>query len=176
MEWNDYNWTRPQIPDKPTFGYVKAGNMPHETLNFDFNKPVDTKEEVFGFLQSKGKPKLAKSKDEHDLIFFHSRKNIVGVYGYARYLEKKVEYEHLEFENKKHELNIVGKRDFSLGFVTEAYLKAEPEHLNNKEIRQSTIIYIEIDNAKKILSDVVNKYHKIISSKTDNILEKTTFS
>jgi hypothetical protein len=57
IEWNDFGWTQPQIPDEPSFGYTKKGNMPHDALNFKFDKPIDTEKKIFGYFQpGRGNP------------------------------------------------------------------------------------------------------------------------
>ena len=58
IEWNDYGWREPQIPSNPRFGYSRAGNMPHDTLNFAFDKIIDTSDTIYGFFQpGRGSPR-----------------------------------------------------------------------------------------------------------------------
>ena len=83
IEWNDYGWTRPQIPVKPSFGYAKNGNMPHDTLNFLFDKPVDSKDRIYGYFQISGRPRNFASSETNKMIFFYSKGKIVGFYGEA---------------------------------------------------------------------------------------------
>ncbi|MGA2308210.1 MAG: hypothetical protein ABSG57_01515 [Candidatus Bathyarchaeia archaeon] len=165
IEWNDYGWTKPQIPSNPSFGYAIDGNMPHDTLNFKFDKPADTGDNVYGYFQTGiGGPKeFLKCKDQDKIIFFYSRRKIVGAFGAAEYLSKTIEYDHNAFENGKHFLNIVGRRDLSLGFLKEAQLDSRPEYMNDKVMGRSNFIYISCTNAKRILEDVISKYQKIIA-------------
>lgn len=173
IAWNDHGWQQPQIPAGSGFGYVKQKKMPHDTLNFKPDKPVDTEDTIYGFLQTRGQPSgLVHGKIGKRIIFFSSlfksERRIVGLYGDAEYLIEPMEYQNPDFDENKQILNISGKKQVSLGFVKEAYLVAKPEYRNNHQMGQSGIIYVEQQNAKLILQDTIAAYKNELKNKPND--------
>jgi SpoVK/Ycf46/Vps4 family AAA+-type ATPase len=168
LAWNDYRWTKPQIPPESGHRYVAEGNMPSETLDFKFDKEVDTPEVVYGFFQCHGIPRaFAENKARGKIIFFYSNRKIVGIYGNAQFLENRVPYRNKEL-GEDVSFNISGERRMSLGFLPEAYIEALEPHINGKRVGQVGFNYLETSNAKRILEDVADKYEKIVELSPQN--------
>jgi Cdc6-like AAA superfamily ATPase len=170
IEWNDHGWTAPQIPDRPFSRYAKGGHVPHESLNFKFDKSIDTSDKVYGFFQpGRGTPRgFLKSTHKNKMIFFLSRRRIVGIYGDADFLDKPIKSKYDGFENGTLTSNISGKRGLSFRFLKEAYLRAIPEYMNNKRMGQSIFIYITLQNAERIIKDAIDRYVEIINADPQN--------
>jgi len=170
IEWNDHGWEKPQIPENPSFGYAKEGNMPHDTLNFKFDKPIDTKDRIYGFFQpGRGIPReFVESTQDNKIVFFYSRYKIVGIYGDANFLEEKKRFESKEFKEGMYHSNLSARRNLSLGFIKDAYLEANQEHLDNKRMGRSNFIYIKPKNAEKIILDAIEKYKEILKREPGN--------
>jgi hypothetical protein len=170
IEWNDFGWTQLQKPEDPSFGYTKDGNMPHETLNFNFDKPIDTSTRIYGYFQPGwGIPReFTESQATHKIIFFYSDKKIVGLYGNAEFLQEKKEYKNAEFIEGAYDANLSGDRDLSFGFLKKAYLQAKPEYLDDKRMGRSNFVYIGYENAHKIIRDAIAKYEEILLEEPEN--------
>jgi len=168
LAWNDHRWMEPQIPPKSGYRYVAKGNMPHETLDFKFDKAVDTPEVVYGFFQCHGTPRaFAENKGQGKIIFFHSNGRIVGIYGNAQFLEKGVLDKNTAIGGNVY-FNISGDRRVSFGFLPETYLDASEPHLNGQRVGQGGFNYLEPSNAKRILEDVIDRYEKIVKLNPPN--------
>lgn len=165
IEWNDFGWTKPQIPDKPSFGYTKEGNVPHDSLNFKFDKPIDTNEKVYGYFQpGRGNPTGFIKSTDKKIIFFLSRKMIVGIYGNAEYYEKRLSFANNDFKEGRYNADISGDKDMSFGFIKDCYLNAKPEYMNGKRMGRSNFIYVTQQNAEKLLQDILKTYEKFLSN------------
>lgn len=91
ISWNSNQW-RGVSDDKTGFGWVKGGNIPGESWNFDFENEDNVDGLVHGFCQFKNPPKSSEMYGH--LVIFSSKdvasdkeNKIVGVYGKANVLK-----------------------------------------------------------------------------------------
>ena len=124
ITWNPDDWKK--IYTDPKAGHRYARSHPgHESLNFNFDKVMDTGEDIFGYVQWTNPPqKLATNAI---MIFYTNnlqihKGQIVGIYGNVKLIDpvRKIPYSGFEaykgFENDKLIANITPKRTLSLLF------------------------------------------------------------
>lgn len=142
ITWNSTDWKEPSI-DPSNHKYVKSGNTPHESWNFDFENSRNDARRVKGYAQFTHSPKL---DGQHNLIIFYSDKKIVGFYGKAEILKEYKEISETE------SYNLSGDKHLSL--VLENKLEAKPSYLEGKKrIGQIGFNYI---NNKSTAIEIIN--------------------
>lgn len=104
LTWNSNDWKGPS-EDPSNHKWVKAGNTPMESWNFDLENPRNPADQVLGFVQHTAPPRL---EGDNNLVIFHSAGKVVGFYGKGRFLKDKP----LATDGK--EYNIIGNRSLSL--------------------------------------------------------------
>jgi hypothetical protein len=85
ITWSSRDWTGPS-QDPSNHGFVKEGNTPMESWNFDLGNPRNPEGQVLGFVQHTAPPKL---EGDNNLVIFHSAGKVVGFYGRGRFLKDK---------------------------------------------------------------------------------------
>jgi len=129
LSWNDEKWQKPII--NPNANHSYATQFPgHESLNFDFNKAIDTIDEVYGYAQFTNQPT---NFENGGLVIFYSRNTnnnigqIIGIYGNVEFLNPIHETNHNEFENSTLWSNMRATKKISLLFpkylYSDKYLK-----------------------------------------------------
>jgi Cdc6-like AAA superfamily ATPase len=157
--WNSNDWKETSV-DHSNHKYVKSGNVPHESWNFDFNNARNDTGRVKGYAQFTHSPKVNGS---NNLLVFYSDRKIVGFYGKAEVLK---EYQEI---NENESYNLSG--DKSLSLVLENKLEAIPDYLEGKKRigqigfnninKKSTSIQI-LKDAIKINPNQKEKLNKIL--------------
>lgn len=104
ITWNSNDWQGPS-QDKSNHGFVKEGNTPMESWNFDLENVRNPNGQVLGFVQHTAPPKL---DGDNNLIVFHSAGKVVGFYGKSRLLKDKPR------ASDGNEYNIIGDRSLAL--------------------------------------------------------------
>jgi 5-methylcytosine-specific restriction endonuclease McrBC GTP-binding regulatory subunit McrB len=104
ITWNSKDWKEKSI-DKSAHDWVKEGNIPHESWNFDFDNPRNKDGKVYGFAQFTNPPKV---DGDNNLIIFYSNKQIVGFYGSAEILKEYIQV------NKEEDYNLIADQSLSL--------------------------------------------------------------
>lgn len=137
LSWNNKKWKKPVINPKANHSYAKS-YPGHESLNFDFNKNIDTKNIVYGYVETSGKQ--FRQYDNGGVFIFYSNNTdnnigqIIGIYGNVVTLKQKVNMSHSNFENNTLWSNI--KADKNLSILFPIYLKSEKykKYNNNKRL------------------------------------------
>ncbi|MBV6404467.1 MAG: AAA family ATPase [Flavobacteriales bacterium] len=134
ITWNSNDWKRPS-DDPSDHRYVKAGNTPYESWNFDFDNPRNTPEKIYGYSQRTAEPKVTGS---NNLVIFYSQGKIVGFYGGAEFLHEKIHV------NDQQDCNIVGDRSLSLVLPRKLDdIKAKGYLEDKQRMGQNGFIYLE---------------------------------
>lgn len=147
ITWNSNDW-KGISNDPSNYGYVRNGNIPHESWNFDFDNERNTEEKIYGFVQFTHPPKV---EGNDNLIVFYSNQKIVGFYGKAEVLSEKKQLS----ENES--CNIVGKRDYCVLLKNKIERVKEKGYLEGKErIGRIGFNYIEKnETVSSILSEAI---------------------
>lgn len=87
LTWNSLDW-KGTSEDKSNHRWVKEGNIPHESWNFDFTNERNPQGKVLGYAKFTNPPKVS---GDDNLLFFHSDGKIVGIYGKAEVLNDYVD-------------------------------------------------------------------------------------
>lgn len=160
ITWNEKGWK--DIWSSLRAGHRYAQKWPgHESLNFKFDKKIDTANEVFGYIQWTNPPK---NFINGGLIIFYSKnfidnKNeIVGIYGDVEILNptKKTQWD--GFENNELISNIVAKKNLSLLFPIK--LNADKYSSDNRIVPQVGYTYKDEIFAEEIITDEINQLKK----------------
>jgi predicted Mrr-cat superfamily restriction endonuclease len=104
ITWNSRDWKAPS-QDKSNHGYVKEGNTPMESWNFDFDNPRNPPGKALGFVQHTAPPRL---EGDNNLVIFHSAGKVVGFYGKGQLLKDKLR------STDGNEYNIIGDRALAM--------------------------------------------------------------
>lgn len=104
ISWNSKDW-KEESQDKSNHEWVKNGGIPFESWNFAYDEVWNTDEHIFGYAKFTNKPKISGKS----IFIFYSDKKIVGFYGNAEIVEKKVKDDNV--------LNLRGNQNIS--FVLE---------------------------------------------------------
>ena len=147
LTWNSNDW-QGISKDESNHKWVKEGNIPHESWNFDFDNPRNTEEIIRGFCQFTYPPKTGINKN---LVIFYSRNQIVGFYGNAEILSEPVEI------NKEESYNLTGNRHLSILLRNKITFAKEKGYLEDKQ-RPGRIgfCYIEKDETiRSILQEAI---------------------
>lgn len=100
ISWNSNEW-KGVSEDKSGHKWVRKGNTPHESWNFDFDNKRNSPEFIRGFGQFTKPPAV---EGNNNLIIFYSDNKIVGFYGKAEVLAKPIGV------NKQETYNLIGAR------------------------------------------------------------------
>ncbi|RCW36787.1 AAA family ATPase [Marinilabilia salmonicolor] len=103
ITWNSNDWKAP-TDDLSNHAWVKEGNIPHESWNFDIDNPRNEDNRILGYSQWNAAPSL---KDSDNIVVFYSKGKIVGFYGEASFLKVP------EPINETESFNIVARKDLS---------------------------------------------------------------
>ena len=134
ITWNSNNWQAPS-DDPSNHAWVKDGNIPHESWNFDFDNPRNTEGKIFGHAQFTNPPKLT---GDNNLIVFHSKGQIVGFYGQGELLSESVPVNELE------SYNLVGNAALSVGLTNKIEQAKEKGYFEDKSrMGQVGFIYLK---------------------------------
>jgi hypothetical protein len=134
ITWNSNDWKGPS-QDRSDHGYVKDGNTPIESWNFDLENPRNPPGQVFGFVQHTAPPRLF---GKNNLVIFHSAGKVVGFYGEGRLLKDK------PIASDGNPYNIIGERSLSLVLGNKLEDIKAKGYLENKErMGQNGFIYLE---------------------------------
>ena len=161
LTWNSSDW-QDVSDDKSGHKWVKAGNTPHESWNFDFENTRNTVEYIKGFAQFTNPPKV---QDANNLIIFVSQNQIVGFYGKTEVLEVP------EVVNDHESYNLVAHKDISLVLKNKITDIKKKGYLETKEkIGQIGFCYIEkLETIQKIIQEAITLNHEE-SNKLNNLL------
>jgi len=130
LSWNNEKWQKAIKNPDANHSYTKR--FPgHESLNFDFNKTIDTDNEVYGYAQFTKQPVKF---ENGGLVIFYSKntKNnkkgqIIGIYGDVHLINPRCETFYRGFENDKLWSNMRANKKLSLLFPkfldSDRYLK-----------------------------------------------------
>ena len=165
LSWNNSGWEKPIANPKAHHKYAKK--FPgHESLNFKFNKKIDNKNEIYGYVEmNNAKPR--KFSDGGVFIFYsmNTDKNlgqIVGIYADVRILDTKKETSYKKFEKDILFSNIKADKNLSLRF---------PYYLNSDKYKKYTdgkrlvgqigiTYYDDMNILKEIIIDELNELEK----------------
>lgn len=165
LSWNNSGWEKPIANPKAHHKYAKK--FPgHESLNFKFNKNIDNKNEIYGYVEmNNAKPR--KFSDGGVFIFYsmNTDKNlgqIVGIYADVRILDTKKETSYKKFEKDILFSNIKADKNLSLRF---------PYYLNSDKYKKYTdgkrlvgqigiTYYDDMNILKEIIIDELNELEK----------------
>ena len=118
LTWNPTGWRG--LYTNPNAGHKYARGHPgHESLNFKFDKKIDTKIKIHGFVQWTYHPKSFKNGG---IVLFHSNNlelnqgEFVGIYGNAEVLEPSISSNYKGFQGNKLWSNLRADRNLSILF------------------------------------------------------------
>ncbi|RLD41335.1 MAG: hypothetical protein DRI86_13585, partial [Bacteroidetes bacterium] len=146
ITWNSNDWKSPSN-DKSNHSWVqKDGNIPHESWNFDFDNPRNTKDKICGYNQWTNPPRIS---GNNNLIIYYSNNKIVGFYGKVEILRNSVSV------SENEDYNLIAEKDFSLVLENKIDdIKSKGYLENKKRIGQIGFIYLkDIDNIFSILGE-----------------------
>ena len=155
ITWNPSGWRNIYI--NPRAGHSYAREHPgHESLNFKFDKKgIDTKDNIYGFVQWENKPKQFK---ENGLIIFYTRNTklnkgeIVGIYGKANVLETMINFRVKGFQRNRFNVNLKASKDFSLLFPIPLVADHFKSESGTRMVGQIGFTYKDLKFAEKIIS------------------------
>lgn len=130
ITWNSNDWKSPS-DDKSNHGYVRDGNIPGESWNFDKDNKSNDKDFIYGYAQFTKNPKVKNPP----VIVFYSDNKIVGFYGDA---------EIGEYSKGERFLNLSGQKDLSFVLENKIYDIKNKGFLEDKDrIGQIGFNYIQ---------------------------------
>lgn len=143
ISWNSKDW-KEESQDKSNHEWVKNGGIPFESWNFANDAEGNTDEHIFGYAKFTNNPKISGKS----IFIFYSDKKIVGFYGNAAIVDKKV---------KDNVLNLRG--DQNISFVLENKIEniVEKGYLEDgKRIGQGGFNYLhKNETVLKILEEAL---------------------
>lgn len=148
ITWNSNGWKGPS-DDKSGHQWVKEGNIPHESWNFDFDNPRNTDKHILGFAQFTNAPKVEGDKN---LVILYSKNKIVGFYGKCEVFS-----EHQIIDSDQ-SYNLKSPRDFAIALDNHIDKVKEKGFLGGKErVGQTGFNYLEnFDTVKKIVNTAID--------------------
>lgn len=133
ITWNSNDWQSPSA-DKSNHAWVKEGNVPHESWNFDFENKRNPPDKVYGFGQFVAAPLIKGAKN---VIVFYSQGKIVGFYGKAEVLR------HPVILPNDLNYNLIGEKSLSLVLPHKLDNIKERGYLEDKQrMGQNGFIYL----------------------------------
>jgi hypothetical protein len=147
ITWNSNDW-QGISQDESGHGWVKEGNTPHESWNFDFDNPRNTEDHILGFCQFTRPPAVERN---NNLIIFYSQGQIVGFYGKAEVLQEPVNI------NEQEDYNLVGSRPLCILLQNKIQDAKEKGYLEElKRIGQVGFSYLKDDKTiNSIISEAI---------------------
>jgi 5-methylcytosine-specific restriction enzyme B len=137
ITWNSNDW-KSQSDDTSNHRWVKEGNIPHESWNFDLENSRNTEDKIIGYAQFTHPPSL---KGDNNLIIFHSKGKIIGFYGSAEILHTPVVI------SETMSYNLIGEKDLSLVLKNKIENIKEKGYLEDKlRMGQIGFIYLKHKN------------------------------
>jgi hypothetical protein len=154
ITWNPSGWRNVYV--NPKAGHRYARSSPgHESLNFNFNKVIDTEEDIFGYVQWTMPPK--KLADKAVMIFYSTdlehKGKIVGIYSDVIIVEPIKRANFPSFENDELLANITAKRNLSL--LLPIPLDSEKYSQGKRLVPQIGFTYKDIQFAEHIILDEI---------------------
>lgn len=161
ITWNSNDW-KAASEDKSGHKWVKAGNIAHESWNFDFENRRNSKYYVCGFAQFTHAPKVSGNKN---LIIFVSQNKIVGFYGKTEVLGIP------EKLNSHESYNLLAEKSISTVLINKIENIKEKGYLeSNKKIGQIGFCYIEKLNTIKNIINEALELNSDLSEKLTQLL------
>ncbi|MCB0768554.1 MAG: hypothetical protein KDB95_15200, partial [Flavobacteriales bacterium] len=147
ITWNSLDWTAPS-QDKSNHGYVKQGNTPMESWNFDLSNPRNPADKVLGFIQHTAPPKLF---GNNNLVVFYSAGKVVGFYGKAQLLKDKPR------ASDGMEYNIIADRSLAVVLPNKLEdLKEKGYYEDKQKVGMNGFIYLkEKDTALAMIDEAI---------------------
>ncbi len=162
LSWNEYKWEKPSMDPYTNHKYIKA-YPGHESLNFKFDKKVDTNKIIYGYIEIGGRK--IKSFNNGGIFVFYSNNakenkgQIIGIYEGVEVLQNTIKMYCSKFENNSIYFNI--KANKKLSFIFPIYLDANKYKTNKKRlVGQIGFQYYELDILKRILTDELLELEK----------------
>jgi 5-methylcytosine-specific restriction endonuclease McrBC GTP-binding regulatory subunit McrB len=133
ITWNSHDWQSPS-EDKSNHAWVKEGNTPLESWNFDFDNERNSVDKIYGFCQFVAAPLI---EGPNNIVIFYSQGKIVGFYGKAEVLREPV----LLPNNLSY--NVIGDKSLSLVLTNKLENIKERGYLEDKQrMGQNGFIYL----------------------------------
>lgn len=133
ITWNSNDWQNPS-DDKSNHGWVKEGNTPFESWNFDFDNERNPADKIYGYCQFVAAPLV---EGTNNIIIFYSQGKIVGFYGKAEVLREPV-----VLPNELR-YNLIGEKTLSLVLTNKLDNIKESGYLEDKQrMGQNGFIYL----------------------------------
>jgi hypothetical protein len=147
LSWNSSDWKEPS-DDESNHKWVKAGNIPHESWNFDFDNPRNSDARIKGHAQFTTPPKVESS---NNLIIFFSQNQIVGFYGKAEILSFS------QVINDDESFNLLGEKSLSLVLKNKIQNPKEKGYLEDlQRVGQVGYSYLKkSETVKKIIEEAI---------------------
>jgi len=160
ITWNSNDWKSPS-DDISNHRWVKEGNIPHESWNFDIENSRNKEDKIFGFAQFTHPPSL---KGNNNLIIFHSKGKIVGFYGKAEILHTPVVIK------EAMSYNLIGNKDLSLVLKNKIENIKEKGYLEDKQrMGQIGFIYLKQKETALHIIEEALKLNPEESKKLNNL-------
>lgn len=162
ITWNSKDWKSP-TEDQSDHRWVKEGNIPHESWNFDFENPRNKGNQILGYCQWKSAPSL---EGDNNIVVFYSKNQIVGFYGQASFLKESEEINDVE------SYNIIARKDLSLVLENKIENIKDKGYLEDKtRVGQVGFNYLQntatvlsiLDEAKKLNPEQSGQINKLIN-------------
>jgi putative restriction endonuclease len=163
ISWNPTRWRDTYV--NPKAGHEYARKFPgHESLNFKFDKKgIDTKKNIFGFVQWKYKPT---NFENGGIIVFYTQNTderkgqIVGIYCNVDILNKRLKHTWTGFENNTIELNIKADKNLSILFPISLDANNYKTESKKRLTGQIGFSYHDISLAEQIVKDELIELQK----------------
>lgn len=156
LSWNNKKWQQAIINPKANHSY--ATKFPgHESLNFMFNKNIDTNNKIYGYVETSGK-KFKQYENGGIFIFYSNNTDqhigqIIGIYGNVEVLNQRLETQHNKFENNTLWSNL--KADKNLSTLFPIYLKSEKYKKYNNNKRLTGQIGFSYYDDKNLVEEII---------------------
>ncbi len=170
ISWNPYQWRRPYT--NPHAGHSYVHDHPgHESLNFKFDKKIDTNGFIHGYVQWQYVPKKFV---KGGMVLFYTKNietresHIVGVYGDVEILDPVISVRHEKFENNSLIINLKAKKSLSLLFPLPLDSK---NYIKGRMVGQVGFTYYDERLALKIITDEYNHLSRVGNILQDEIVK-----
>lgn len=176
LSWNRKGWKEPIVNPKAHHKY--ATRLPgHESLNFDFNKSIDTNNIIHGYVETTGR-KFRQFENGGLFIFYSYNTDdnigqIIGIYGNVEVLNETKTTFHKSFENEKLASNLKANKNLSILFPI--YIDSNKYKKYNNQKRLTGQIGFSYYEDKNLLEEIIFDEIKLLeNSPHDYIKEITT--
>lgn len=163
LSWNPTRWRDTYV--NPKAGHEYTRRFPgHESLNFKFDKKgIDTKNNIFGFVQWKYKPT---NFENGGIIVFYTQNTeerkgqIVGIYCNVEILNERLKHAWTGFENNSLELNLKADKNLSMLFPISLDANNYKTESKKRLAGQIGFSYHDISLADQIVKDELIELQK----------------